>query len=85
MAKVRIFTTTYCSYCDRAKAFMKEKGIAYEEVDVTGNDAARDELVRKSHGRKTVPQIFIGDEAIGGYTDLIALDQAGQLTPKLSA
>jgi glutaredoxin 3 len=83
MKAVKIYTTSSCGFCVRAKDFLARKGIAYEEVDVTGDDAMRERLVEMSGGRRTVPQIFIGVEAIGGYTDMIALDQAGELQPKL--
>jgi len=84
MKAVKIYTTTYCGYCARAKDFLRRKGVAFDEVDVTGDDAQREMLVEKT-GRRTVPQIFIGDEPIGGYTDMVALEQQGQLDPKLQA
>ena len=79
MAPVEIYTTTYCGYCTQAKAFLKSKGVAFKEIDVTGDDAARAALVERAGGRRTVPQIFIGGEPIGGYTDLVALDRSGRL------
>jgi glutaredoxin 3 len=80
---VKIFTTTYCGYCVRAKDLLKRKGVSYEEVDVTGDDQARASLVEKSGGQRTVPQIFIGDTHVGGYSDLAQLDQEGRLEPLL--
>jgi glutaredoxin 3 len=83
MATVRMYTTTYCGYCRMAKRFLKEaKGVDVEEIDVTGDSAARATLTRKT-GQSTVPQIFIGDVHVGGYTDLRALDAAGGLDPLL--
>jgi glutaredoxin 3 len=84
MAKIEIYTTTYCGYCVQAKSFLKSKGLPFTEIDVTGDDAARHALVEKSGGRRTVPQIFINDEAIGGYTDLVALDRNGKLESLLA-
>ena len=85
MKPVKIYTTTYCGFCVRAKDLLKRKGVAYDEVDVTGDDAARDRLVEMSHGQRTVPQIFIGDTHVGGYSDLAQLDKEGKLDPMLQA
>ncbi len=83
MAKpVRVYTASYCSFCYRAKELLKRRAIAFEEIDVTSDDAARRSLV-ESTGRRTVPQIFIGDQAIGGYDELRALDDRGGLAPLL--
>lgn len=79
MTTIQIYTTTYCPYCVKAKDLLKRKGAAFEEIDVTGDEAARLALVEKSGGRKTVPQIFIGGKHIGGCDDLYALDKAGEL------
>jgi glutaredoxin 3 len=66
----RIYTTDYCSYCRAAKQLFDRHGLAYEEIDVSGDDAARIEL-RARAGRNTVPQIWYGDEHVGGYDDLV--------------
>lgn len=79
MQEVRVYTTNYCGYCNLAKALLRKKGIAYQEVDVTRDDALRSKLVEMSGGLRTVPQIFIGETHVGGYTDLAALDSAGKL------
>ena len=79
MAAVRIYTTTYCGYCVRAKRLLGERGIPYEEIDVTGDDEARQWLVRETGGRRTVPQIFINGKAIGGFVELRDLDKRGEL------
>ena len=76
---VRIYTTTYCPYCVKAKVLLERKGIPFEEIDVTGNQEAREKLVEMSGGRKTVPQIFIGDVHVGGCDDLYAADGDGRL------
>ncbi len=78
MRKVVIYTTTYCPYCVAAKRLLERKAIAYEEVDVTDNDELRTWLVERT-GRRTVPQIFIDGQPIGGYDELFALEVAGEL------
>lgn len=85
MKPVKIYTTTYCGFCVRAKDLLKRKGVAYEEVDVTGDDDAREKLVEMSNGQRTVPQIFIGDTHVGGYSDLAQLDKEQRLDPLLQA
>jgi glutaredoxin 3 len=85
MAAVTIFTTTACVFCLRAKEFLRSRGVSYREVDVTGDDEARERLMEKSNGRRTVPQIFIGDVHVGGYTDMVALDRDGKFRPLLAA
>jgi glutaredoxin 3 len=79
MKLVRIYTTAYCGYCARAKELLKSKGVAFEEVDVTGDDESRERLVEMSGGRRTVPQVFIGATHIGGYSDLALLETEGKL------
>ena len=78
MAHVVIYTKDVCPYCDAAKALMRKKGVAYEEIDVTGDDAKRAWLVETT-GQRTVPQIFIDGTPYGGFTDVAALDRAGKL------
>jgi glutaredoxin 3 len=77
-----MYSTLICPYCIRAKALLKARGIPYEDIDVTGNSAARAWLVQAT-GRRTVPQIFIGDEPIGGFDELRELDRSGELARKL--
>ncbi|MBL8637655.1 MAG: glutaredoxin 3 [Alphaproteobacteria bacterium] len=79
MAKVEIYSTTYCPYCVRAKQLLDAKDVDYTEIDVTGDEAARFDLVEKSGGRKTVPQIFINGVSVGGYDDLRLLEETGKL------
>jgi glutaredoxin 3 len=83
MKPVRVYTTDYCGYCTRAKQFLQGKGVPYEEIDVSNDDALRADLIEKSNGQRTVPQIFIGDHHVGGYSDLMALESKGQLDPLL--
>jgi len=82
MAKVTVYVTTYCPYCDAAKALLNQKGIEYEVIDVTDPDKKMD--LKKRTGWMTVPQIFIDDELIGGYQELAALSQSGELDQRLA-
>lgn len=83
-APVTVYVTTFCAYCVRAKALLQKRGIPYDEIDVTRDHEKRDWLVKVT-GRRTVPQIFIGDEPIGGSDELHALDRDGTLMPKVAA
>ena len=83
MAKIEIYTTSWCPYCSRAKTLLEQKGAAYEEIDVEGDDELRASMTKRAGGRRTVPQIFIGDRHIGGCDDLYALDARGGLDPLL--
>ena len=85
MTKVTIYTTPICPFCVRAKALLRRKGVRYDEVDVFMDSAARDEMETKAHGRRTVPQIFVGERHIGGCDDLYALEHAGELDGILKA
>jgi glutaredoxin 3 len=79
MPNIEIYTTTYCPYCVRAKDLLKRKGQSYKEIDCTTDDNLRIEAMNRSGGRKTVPQIFINNQHIGGFDDMNALDKAGKL------
>ena len=80
MANVIIYTTQTCPYCVRAKTLLKQKNVQnITEIDVSRSDSLRSEMMQKSGGRKTVPQIFIGNTHVGGFDDLAALDQQGKL------
>jgi glutaredoxin 3 len=83
MRPVTIYTTTYCPYCTRAKQVLKKQGVSFTEVDVTGDDAKRSWLVATT-GQRTVPQVFFGDESIGGCTDLEAIVASGELAQRLA-
>ena len=84
MNPVRMFTTQVCPYCVRAKQLLKQRGVdAIDEIRVDLNPSQRDVMIAKT-GRRTVPQIFIGETWVGGCDDLIALDQKGGLIPLLT-
>lgn len=82
-AKVVMYSTAVCPYCQRAEALLKARGVtAIEKIRVDLDPARRDEMIEKT-GRRTVPQIYIGDTHVGGFDDLSALDRAGKLEPLL--
>jgi glutaredoxin 3 len=83
-AEVTVYTTRVCPYCIAAKRLLGARSIAYKEIDVSNDDAKRAWLVEAS-GRRTVPQIFIAGESIGGFDELSALDRSGELAKKLAA
>jgi len=80
---VVIYTSALCGYCAMAKHLLQDKGVAYEEIPVDMDVARRAEMEQRS-GRRTVPQIFIGEQHIGGYDDLAALERAGKLDALLA-
>jgi glutaredoxin 3 len=84
MADVTIYTTMVCPYCVQAKRLLTHKGIPYKEIDVTTNSALRLAMIQAS-GRRTVPQIFIGEQSIGGFDELYELEQSGELDSMLKA
>ena len=79
MKAVTVYSTTSCAYCRQAEQFLTARGVPFNKIDVTHDDAMRTKLVELSGGMRTVPQIFIGDKSIGGYTDMIALHKKGEL------
>ena len=84
MPKVEIYTRMFCPYCVRAKKLLADKGVSFEEYDITMGGPQRAEMIQRAQGRTTVPQIFIGDAHIGGSDDLAALERAGKLDPLLA-
>jgi glutaredoxin 3 len=74
-----MYSTAWCGYCQRARNLFQRKGISVHEVKVDENPTARDIMLQRSGGRRTVPQIFIGERHIGGYDELAALDRSGDL------
>jgi glutaredoxin 3 len=85
MAQVEIYTKAFCPYCARAVRLLESKGAAYEEYDITMGGPKRGEMIERSGGRTTVPQIFIDGRHIGGSDDMAALDREGGLDPLLAA
>jgi len=83
MAAITMYATGWCPYCARARALLKHKGATWTELD-TDDATTRSEMIART-GRRTVPQIYIGDRHVGGCDDLYALDAAGELDPLLGA
>lgn len=85
MAKIEIYTTPTCPFCHRAKALLNKKGAVYKEINVAGDRSLRSAMTERAHGRRTVPQIFINGQSIGGSDELHALEAKGQLDALLAA
>lgn len=84
MKSIILYTTTYCPHCFRAKKLLETKKIVFKDIDITNDDATRDQIQEKT-GWMTVPMIFIGDDFIGGADELFALDSSGDLDKKLQS
>jgi glutaredoxin 3 len=84
LAKVEIYTTPYCPYCISAKSLLHDKGIEFEEIDVSGDPRLRAKMVERAGGRRTVPEIFIDGRIIGGYDELYTLEMEGGLEALLT-
>ena len=84
MSKVEIYTKMMCPYCTRAKRLLGEKGVPFEEFDITMGGPKRAEMLGRSNGAYTVPQIFIGETHVGGSDELAALERAGKLDALLA-
>ena len=85
MKPVEIYTSPLCGYCHAAKRLLNDKGVSYSEINVMVDASKRQEMMRRANGRHTVPQIFIGQDHVGGYDDLAALERAGKLDALLAA
>ena len=83
VAKVEIYTTPLCGFCYRAKGLLSQKGVEFFEVDIMMQPEQKQVMVTRANGARTVPQIFIDDEHVGGCDDLFALDAAAKLDPML--
>ena len=84
MPPIIIYTTAFCGFCQSAKRLLGQKGVKFQEIDVSFDPVQRAEMVRRAGGRRTVPQIFIGERHIGGYDDLYGLDTKGELDTLLA-
>jgi glutaredoxin 3 len=84
MATVEIYTTPFCPYCVRAKRLLTGKGVEFIEIDLWQNPGRRAEMIQRANGRRTVPQVFVDGQALGGSDDIHALDAAGKLDPLLA-
>jgi glutaredoxin 3 len=83
MAQVEMYTTMFCPYCTRARTLLRNKGVPFVDIDILEQPERRAEMIQRAGGRSTVPQIFIDGAHIGGCDDLVALDRAGELDPRL--
>lgn len=81
---IKIYSSAFCPYCSWAKKMLDAKKASYTEIRIDQVEGAQQEMLTKSGGQMTVPQIFIGDVHVGGYTDMVKLDQAGNLDPMLA-
>ena len=79
MKNVTIYTGPYCNYCDAAKRLLTRNNVQYKEINVAEVDGAKDEMIKKANGKKTIPQIFFNDEHIGGYDEVRALEKEKKL------
>jgi glutaredoxin 3 len=84
MARITVYTTEPCSYCSRAKALLGKRGLEYDEINLARDADGRAELVQRT-GMMTFPQVIIGEEIVGGFTELLAADQSGRLAQLLAA
>jgi glutaredoxin 3 len=85
MPKVKLYSTRFCPYCAMAKRLLLQKGVAFDEIDVGAQPALREEMTVKAKGRRTVPQIWIGEMHVGGCSELYELERKGELDALLAA
>jgi len=83
-ANVEIYTWSTCPFCIRAKSLLKDKGVGFTEYCIDGDEAARTKMSKRAHGRRSLPQIFINEQHIGGCDDLYGLERQGNLDPLLA-
>jgi len=79
MKNITMYTGPLCNFCDAAKRLLARNNATFKEINIATQDGLRDEMIKKSNGRRTVPQIFIGDQHIGGYEELRALEKENKL------
>jgi glutaredoxin 3 len=84
MKAVTLYATPFCSYCALARRLLADKGVAFEEVDLSAEPERRAEMAGRAKGSLSVPQLFVGDEHVGGFSELWELDRAGKLDPLLA-
>ncbi len=84
MKPVEIYSSPFCGFCHRAKHLLNSKGVEFTEIDVIEHPERRAEMVQRANGGRTVPQIFIGEDHVGGCDELFALERAGKLDPLLA-
>lgn len=85
MPQIEIYTSPLCGFCHAAKRLLTSKGASFAEIDISREPQRRSEMMDRAHGKRTVPQIFIGETHVGGCDELYALERAGKLDPLLAA
>ena len=83
MKNIIMYTGPFCSFCEAAKRLFKRNNLNFEEIDISMEESLRDEMIKKSNGKRTIPQIFFNSEHIGGYQELRALEKNGELENSL--
>ena len=79
MKNIIVYTGPFCNFCDAAKRLFSRNNLKYEEIDISTKDGLRDEMIKKSNGKRTIPQIFFDDQHVGGYVELRELEKTGKL------
>ena len=79
MKNIIMYTGPLCNFCDAAKRLLSRNNLKYKEIDISSKDGLRDEMIKKSNGKRTIPQIFFDDHHVGGYVELRALEKEGEL------
>ena len=79
MKNITMYTGPMCNFCDAAKRLLSRNNLKYQEIDISTKDGLRDEMIKKSNGRRTIPQIFFDDHHVGGYVELRALEKEDKL------
>ena len=79
MKNITVYSGPMCGYCDAAKRLLERNKLKFNEIDVSSGEGIRDEMIKKTNGRRTIPQIFFGDHHVGGYTELRALEKENKL------
>ena len=83
MRNIIVYTGPFCNFCDAAKRLLKRNGLSFSEIDVSSGEKIKEEMIKKSNGQRTIPQIFFDDYHVGGYTELRELEKSNNLKEKL--
>ena len=83
MKNIIVYTGPFCNFCDAAKRLLKRNGLSFSEIDVSAGEKIKEEMIKKSNGQRTIPQIFFDDYHVGGYTELRELEKSNHLKEKL--
>ena len=83
MKNIIVYTGPFCNFCDAAKRLLKRNGLSFSEIDVSSGEKIKQEMIKKSNGQRTIPQIFFDDYHVGGYTELRELEKSNNLKEKL--